>query len=110
MPNLADELSLYLCVFGRLNRHRIARLYRRLGWAVTKRGWAEYEITSPFAELELQAESPILLHGAVNDIASVERVLAPLRESGAFYSGECYDQSGKLLEEYKWSGPASVPG
>jgi hypothetical protein len=109
MTDIPGELHLYTCIWRGLNRRQVARLYRRLGWDVRKSGWAEYEMTCPFAELEVQAESPVLLHGVVaGGIANVERVLAPLREAGAEFTGECYDKSGKLLMDYG-SGTAKDP-
>jgi hypothetical protein len=101
MTDSPDELNLYVSIHS-LNRRRVARLYQHLDWEVRKSAWAEYEIRSPVAELEIQAESPVLLHGMVaGDLDTVERVLAPLREAGAVFKGECYDKSGKLLKEYK---------
>jgi hypothetical protein len=101
MPDMPDELDLYIAVLSGLNRRRVVRLYQRLGWEVRKSGWAEFEISSPVAELEVRAESPVLLHGMVaGDLDTVERVLAPLREAGIVFTGECYDKNGKLLKEY----------
>jgi hypothetical protein len=57
---------------------------------------------SPEAELEVQAELPLLLHGVVSgDLETVDRVVAPLLEAGAGFKGECYDRSGRLLKEYR---------
>jgi len=102
----------HYAIFGGFDRRRVARLYERLGWEVRKSGWAESEMRSPVAELVVQAESPVLLHGLVlGDLDTVESVLAPLREAEAVFEGECYDGSGKLLKDYKsgagWRGPAS---
>jgi hypothetical protein len=102
MPNIPDALDLYVAIGCGLSRRRVARLYQRLGWDVRKSGWAEYELRSPIAELELQAQSPVLLHGTVaGDLETVERVLAPLREAGAVFTGECYGGAGKLIREYR---------
>jgi hypothetical protein len=54
-----------------------------------------------FAELVVEAGSPILMHGAVADVvANLARILSPLREADICYSGECYDEGWKLLGEY----------
>ena len=101
MPEMPDELDLFIAVHSGLNRRRVARLFRRLGWEVRKSGWAEYEMRSAIAELEVQAESPVLLHGTARDLDAVECVVASLREGGAVFTGECYGEAGKLLREYK---------
>jgi hypothetical protein len=112
MSDIPNALDLCIAIFGGLGRRRVAQLYQRLGWEVRKSGWTEYEMRSSVAELEVQAESPVLLHGLVwGDLDTVESVLAPLREARAVFEGECYDGSGKLLKEYKsgagWQVPAS---
>jgi hypothetical protein len=41
------------------------------------------------------------MHGAVADVLiNAEHILAPLREAGAGYTGECYDEGGRLLRKY----------
>jgi hypothetical protein len=80
-----------------------ARLFERLGWRVRKCSWTDYEIRSPFAELVIEAESPILLHGPVAEVeANVGQILAPLREAGVGYTAECYSAGGDLLREFRW--------
>jgi hypothetical protein len=102
MPDVPNELDLFIAIFGGLDRRGVARVCERLGWEVRRSGWAEYEMRSPVAELEVQAESPVLLHGSVlGNLDIVESVLAPLREAGAVFEGECYDANGKQLRDYK---------
>jgi hypothetical protein len=50
------------------------------------------------------------MHGAVSDVGSnAERVPAPLREAGAGYTAECYDESGRLPSEYKSGAEGANP-
>lgn len=75
---------------------------------VRKCGWDEFEISCDWAELVLEADSPILIHGAVADVLeNSERLLAPLREAAIGYRAECYDESGELIREFAW--PADQP-
>lgn len=65
--------------------------------------WTDYEVVSAFAELVVEAESPILLHGPVDDVESnADRILAPLRAAGVADTAECYGVSGELLREWRW--------
>jgi hypothetical protein len=72
-------------------------------WSVRKCSWTDFEVTSPFAELVVEAESPILMHGPVADVESnVDRILAPLRAAGVADTAECYDAGGEMLREWRW--------
>jgi hypothetical protein len=85
------------------SRRRVAGLFTPPTWRVRKCSWTDYEVTSPFAELVIEAESPILLHGSVADVeAYVDRILAPLRAAGVAYSAECYGVGAELLREWRW--------
>lgn len=64
-------------------RHEIAQLYGALGWEVRKCSWFDYEISSDWAELTIEAESPIFMDGGVADLAThAEELVAPLRQAG----------------------------
>jgi len=102
MDNIPNRSNFFGSLDTHLSRRRIAGLYRRLGWKVRKCGWSEPEIRSPFAELIIEADSPILIHGSVaNVIAYAEAILAPLRQAGVSYTAECYGDDGALLSEFQ---------
>jgi hypothetical protein len=83
-----------------LSRQQVAELYGALGWQVRKCGWTEYEVVSPWCELVIEAESPILLHGPVaNVLVHAQDVLAPLHAAGVTFTAECYGSDGELLQE-----------
>jgi hypothetical protein len=74
-----------------MSRKQIAGLYGALGWRVGKCTWVDYEVVSDWAELIIEGESPILMHGPVADLpARVEELVAPLRAAGVSFSVECY--------------------
>jgi hypothetical protein len=106
MTRIPDRPNLFVSIHCGPARRHVAELFRRLGWQARKCGWTEFEVTCSFAELVVEAGSPVLVHGAVADVlTNVEQVLAPLRGVGAVYTAECYDNSGGLLWESK-SGAA----
>lgn len=59
---------------------------------------------SDWAELVIEAESPILMHGLVADLpARVEELVIPLRAAGISFTAECYgpEPDGELLLELR---------
>jgi hypothetical protein len=107
MDDIRDDSYLCAALQTRLSRRRVARLFARLGWDVRKCTWTDYEVCCPFAELTIEAESPILLHGPVADVeANADRILAVLRDAGIGYTAENYNAGGSLLREFRWEGTA----
>jgi lysophospholipid acyltransferase (LPLAT)-like uncharacterized protein len=69
---------------------------------IRKCAWDEFEIQLPWAELVIEAESPVLMHGTVADVLiDAERLLAVLREAGIKYIAEGYNERGELLREFR---------
>src|SRR5262249_5939081 len=78
------------------SKRRIARLFAGPVWTVRKCGWTDYELTSPFAELVIEAESPTLFNGSVLDAeANIDQILMLLRDTKIAQSAECYDSEGE---------------
>lgn len=74
-----------------MSREQVARLYGVLGWKVRKCSWVDYEVISDWAELVIEAEAPILMHGPVADLSTrAEELVAPLRAAGITFTAECY--------------------
>ena len=87
-------------------RRRVAGIFTPPTWTVRRCSWTDYEVSSPFADLVIEAESPILLHGPVAEVeANADRILATLRAAGIGYSAECYEADGELLREWVWEVP-----
>ncbi len=85
------------------SRRWVAGLFTSPAWSVRKCSLTAYEVTSPFADLVIEAESPIVLHGPVAEVeATADRILATLRSAGIRYNAECYDVGGELLREWEW--------
>lgn len=88
----------YCSLSTTLSKAQVADLYRGLGWTVRKSSWSDYEVICPFAELVIEADNPVLLHGPMASLGNnVDRILAPLREAGVRYSAECCAKMNYLL-------------
>jgi hypothetical protein len=97
---LPDTSNFYSSLHTTLSREQVAGLYGALGWRVRKCSWTDYEVFGPWAELVIETESPILMHGPVADVlAHAEELVAPLRAAGVSFTAECYGPDGELLRE-----------
>jgi hypothetical protein len=100
MAKFPDTSNFYGSLHTSLSREQVAGLYAALGWRVRKCSWTDYEVFGPWAELVIEAESPILMHGPVADVlANAEELVAPLRAAGISFTAECYGPDGNLLRE-----------
>ncbi|MGV3723258.1 MAG: hypothetical protein ACO1SX_20350 [Actinomycetota bacterium] len=101
MSELPEGSNFFSSLYTTLTREQIVELYRPHGWRIRKCGWREYEIRSEFAELVVEAEQPILMHGPVADVVdNAQRVLEPLKGSNVCYAAEAYDDEMRLLMEW----------
>jgi hypothetical protein len=107
--DVPDSSNFFASLATELSKEQVARLYERRGWAVRKCTWVDFEIRCPWAELIIDGESPILLHGPVAQVLlNVEAILAPLREAGVSYTAECHGEAAELLRKDEWHAGNSV--
>ena len=91
MADVPDWSNFFSSLHTSLTREQVAGLYGALGWRVHKCSRVDYEIVNDWAELVIEAESPILMHGPVADVlARAEDLVAPLRAAGVTFTAECY--------------------
>lgn len=91
MSAIPNSSNFFSSLNTRLSRKQVAALYKSLGWQVRKCSWADYEVRSNWAELVIESESPILMHGPVADLpARAEDLVAPLRTADVSFTAECY--------------------
>jgi hypothetical protein len=91
MGEVPEWSSFFSALDTTLSREQVAGLYGKLGWQVRKCSWVDYEVISDWAELVIESESPILMHGPVADLlARAEELVAPLRAAGVAFTAECY--------------------
>ncbi len=91
MPAIPNSSNFFSSLNTRLSRKQIANLYKSLGWQVRKCSWTDYEVRSDWAELIIESESPILIHGPVANLPTrIEDLVAPLRNADVSFNAECY--------------------
>ncbi len=98
-----DGANFFSSLYAPLSQQEIAGLYRSLNWTIRKCSLTDYEIFCSFAELIIESEKPILMHGSVMSVlGNAEKILTPLRVAEVRYFGECYGENTKLLQEFQW--------
>jgi hypothetical protein len=91
MADIPDGSNFYSALDTTLSREQVAELYGDLAWRVRKCSWVDYVVISDWAELVIEAERPILMHGPVAELpARAEELAAPLRAIGVSFTAECY--------------------
>jgi hypothetical protein len=84
-----------------LTQRQVAELFLAHGWTVHKSSWTDHYILCSWAELYLDGEGEILMHGPIADpLAHAEELFVPLRQAGVRYWGEFYGADTELLEEF----------
>ncbi len=104
MVEIHNGSNFFNSLYTALSREQVAGLYGALGWRVRKSSWMNYEVFSDWAEMVIEAECPILMHGLVADlVARAEELVAPLRAAGVAFTAECYRSwpDGELLLELR---------
>jgi hypothetical protein len=102
MAEIPNKSNFFSALDTSLSREQVAGLYSVIGWQVRKCSWTDYEVISDWAELVIEAEDPILMHGPVADLqARAEELVAPLRAAGLSFTAECYGPNGELLLELR---------
>jgi hypothetical protein len=107
-----DSSDFFSSLDTTLSRKQVADLYGAIGWRVRKCSHRDYEVISDWAELVIEAESPILMHGPVANLpARAEELVAPLREAGIAFTAECYGPKPgrELLLELRSQGKNNSP-
>ena len=103
---IPESSTFFAALNTALPRRRIAEWFTPPTWVVRQCDWTDYEVSSPFAELVIEADSPTLLHGPVAEVeANADRILGALRAAGIGYKAEGYDADGELLREWEWTVP-----
>lgn len=105
MAEMPDFSNFYSSLHTTLSRRDVAELFGAAGWEVIEPDdWDHLEVRCPWAELIIEAESPILVHGPVADLpARVDELVAPLRVAGVSFTAECYgpEPDRELMRELR---------
>lgn len=102
MSQLPESSNFFSSVHHGLTKAEVVALFQRAGWKVRKCSWTDYEVTCEWAELVIEADNPVLVHGLVaNPQENVPRIAGLFDASGASYSAEWYNDSGTLVGEVR---------
>jgi hypothetical protein len=96
--SLPERSNFYGTIDTTLTRSELAAFFAAEGWSVRMCSWTDYELTCEVAELILEGENPMLLHGLVAEVLhNAQGVADVLRKAGALFSLECYAADRTLL-------------
>ena len=102
MDQWPDTANFHSSLRTALSNEQVADLYGALGWRIRRCGWSEYEVSGPWAQLIIEADAPILMHGFLVDVlVHVDELLSPLGGAGVAFTAECYGPAGELLRELR---------
>lgn len=105
MAELPDSSNFFCSLHTAMSRREVAGLFGAAGWEVIEPDDLDcLEVRCPWAELVIEAKSPVLLHGPVADLAArAEELVAPLRAADVSFTAECYgpDPDRELLVELR---------
>lgn len=100
--SLPDRSNFFASLTTSLSKASVARLYEARGWSRRQCSRADFEVGCSWAELTIDGDVPILLHGPVANVAAnAHRILQPLQEAGIAYTAECYGENKELLETFE---------
>ena len=91
MGELPSSSNFYSSLHTKLSREQVAQCYGAMGWEVRKCSWVDYEVVCDWAELIIESESPILMHGPVADVqVNAVHILEVLRQAQVAFAAESY--------------------
>ena len=72
------------------------------GWRARKMSFVDFEVANESAELVIEGDSPLLIHGPVADVwQNTQFILFVLESLNLDFEGERYSENGTLLEQFK---------
>ena len=97
-----DESNLFGCVTHPEGPKSVANLFAQHGWHVRKCSWTDYEVRCEFADLVIESQNPVLIHGPVADLlTNLPRIVEPLATAGVPYSIEGYNAKRELIRHVR---------
>jgi len=89
--------NLHGLIFDKISKQSVAEKFKEVGWNVRKSGFYSYEISSEWAELNIDGENEILLNGEI-DLAHFEKLERLIISFDFKYSLELYDNENQLIK------------
>jgi hypothetical protein len=95
---LPDKPNLYGTVWTHMPKSELAAMFASRGWSMRKCTRVDYELRSDYAELVLEADDPLVLHGPVAEILrNAPRIAEVLRAAATKFCLECYARDRTML-------------
>jgi len=89
----------------------IVERYRLAGWRVGRCSASDYEVRCDSAELIIERNAPVLIHGLVVDpVINAPAIIKPIMDAGISFIYECYAADDTLLVEVSWPPDAPCAG
>ncbi len=82
MNELPEDSNFFGTILGNVSKEDVVRLFLDAGWHARKCTWFDYEVSCRWAELVVEGDTPILIHGVIADfetnVAKIKRLLDSL--------------------------------
>ncbi|WP_010179683.1 hypothetical protein [Aquimarina agarilytica] len=91
--------NFYGLIFDKISKESLSIKFKQIGWHVRKSGFNSYEITSEWAELNIEGESEILLNGEV-ELKHFDKLEKLIISFNLKYSLELYDNENQLIKRF----------
>ena len=87
-------------IYSSLSKEEITKKFSTNGWMIWKASWYDWEITNDFADLILEGDKELLIHGPVSP-DYFNTLAEKMKEIGLSFSLELYDENQNLITVIK---------
>ena len=102
--NWPEGSNLFGTIQTEKSKSDIAAMFSARGWTSRKCTWVDFEVACEWAEIVIEGEYPILIHGSVVNVEENWRPIATiLKENNVGFSLECYDENKNLIHEEQYA-------
>jgi hypothetical protein len=92
--------NVYGIIDSSLSKEEITKKFSAHGWRISKASWFDWEITNDFAELILEGNEQLLIHGPVSP-DYFNTLAEKMKEIELSFSLELYDENQNLVTVIK---------
>lgn len=98
MLNLPESSNVFCSIDSPISKVEIIDYFASQGWQVRKTTWEDFELGCLWAELVLESDDPVLLHGLLM-ADKFNGLLILLNALNIAYRSELYDEQGELIAQ-----------
>jgi hypothetical protein len=112
MDAIPDASNFFAALHRPASKAGVGSLFRSAGWKrIQPDDWPHLEVRCPFAELVIESDSPVLLHGPVDPgDGNPDKIVAILKRAGLPFTAELYAEDHSLIREWRSPDPpAGIP-